>query len=128
MSRRPTGSGCSSLQRNLHNPPNVPSSVEKTQCPAGAEQSTSMNEVERGDARTSYSAATTVGPVLAQHCIAEVCVDICSKLQQCFDGRLWSTLSRALPMLIKAFAIKIGHGASDQVNREIMYFIYKRHK
>jgi hypothetical protein len=87
-----------------------------------------MNEADTGDSKTPYSAATTVGPVLAQYYIAEVCADICSKLRQCFDGKLWSTLSRALPMFIKAFAIKIGHGSSNQVNREIMHFVYKRHE
>ncbi|OBT68832.1 hypothetical protein VE03_02218 [Pseudogymnoascus sp. 23342-1-I1] len=122
-----TNSGCSSLQRNLHHHPDILSSPEKPQYPARAEQSTSMNNFDRTDAKTSHSVATTVGPVLAQYYIAEVCADICSKLRQCFDGKLWSTLSRALPMLIEAFAIKIGHSSSNQVNRQIMYFIHKRH-
>lgn len=123
-----TDSGCSSLQRNLHQTPNISSSFEEPQFPAMAKQSTLMSNADRADAKTSYSAASTVDPVIAQHCIAEVCADICSNIRQCFDGKLWSTLSRALPLLIEAFAIKIGHCSSNQVNREIMYFVHKRHK
>lgn len=123
-----TNSGCSSLQRNLHHTPNIPSSLEKPQSPPIAKQLTLMSNVDRADAKASYSAATTVGSVIAQHCIAEVCADICSNIRQCFDGKLWSTVSRALPMLMEAFAIKIGHCSSNQVNREIMYFVHKRHK
>jgi hypothetical protein len=123
-----TDSGYSSLRNNLNHPSNIPSSPEKPQCPASTEQSISMNDVDRDDAKTSYSAATTVGPVHAQHYIAELCADIYGKLRQCFDSKLWGTLSRALPVLIKAFAIKIGHDSSAQVNQEIMYFLHRRHE
>jgi hypothetical protein len=123
-----TDSGYSSLRNNLNHPSNIPSSLEKPQCLASTEQSISINDVDRGDAKTSYSAATTVGPVHAQHYIAELCADINDKLRQCFDNKLWGTLSRALPVLIKAFAIRIGHDSSAQVNQEIMYFLHRRHE
>jgi len=122
-----TDSGYASLP-NLNHSSHIPSSLEKSQFPASTESSTIMNDTDRGDARTSYSATTTVGPAHAQIYIAEICSDIYSKLGPSFDAKLWSTLSRALTGLIKAFAIKIGYASSAQVNQDIMYFIHKRHE
>lgn len=122
-----TDSGYSSLRNNLNHHLTIPSPLEKSQRPADTEQSVSMNPIDRDDAKTSYSAATTVGPVHAQHYIAELCGDIYGNLRQCFSKNHWSTLSKALPVLIKAFAVKIGYDSSAQVNQDIMYFLHRRH-
>jgi hypothetical protein len=122
-----TDSGYASLP-NLNHPSHVPATLEKLKSPANTEPSTTINDIDREDAKTSYSAATTVGPAHAQIYISELCSDVYSKLRPSFDARLWSTLSEALPGLIKAFAIKIGYNSSAQVNQDIMYFIHKRHE
>ena len=106
----------------------VPSSLEKPQCPAKIGPSTTTEDIDRGDTKTVYSAATTIGLTRTQNYITDLCSDIYCEIRQYFDAKLWSTISRALPGLIKAFAIKIGYDSSAQVNREIMYFIHKRHE
>ncbi|KFY53190.1 hypothetical protein V496_07824 [Pseudogymnoascus sp. VKM F-4515 (FW-2607)] len=53
--------------------------------------------------------------------------DIFNKLENHFDSTNWNTLEKALPLLIKAFAIKIGYNSSAQVNQDIMYFIHKQY-
>ncbi|KFY16490.1 hypothetical protein V492_01287 [Pseudogymnoascus sp. VKM F-4246] len=77
---------------------------------------------------TVYSAATTIDLPHSQQYIAELCTDIFRKLENYFDSANWNTLEMALPSLIKAFAIKIGHDSSSQVHQDIMYFIHKQHK
>ena len=122
-----TDSGYASLP-NLNHSSHIPSSLEKSQFPTNTEPSTTINDIDREDARTSYSATTTIGPAHTQIYIAELCSDICSKLGPSFDAKLWSTLSGALPGLMKAFAIKIGYDSSARANQDIMYFIHKRHE
>jgi hypothetical protein len=82
-----TDSGYASLP-NLNPFSHIPSSLEKSQFPPNAEPSTTINDIDREDARTSYSATTTVGPVHAQIYIAELCSDICGKLGPSFDAKL----------------------------------------
>jgi hypothetical protein len=122
-----TDSGYASLPK-LNHRTNMAPAFDKLKCPANTEFSTTVTDTDREDANTIYSAATTVGPARAQHYIAQLCSDIYNKLGQCFDDRLWNTLSEALPELIKAFAIKIGYDSSALVNQEIMYFLHKRHR
>ncbi|KFY30042.1 hypothetical protein V494_08306 [Pseudogymnoascus sp. VKM F-4513 (FW-928)] len=76
---------------------------------------------------TVYSAATTIDLPHSQQYIAELCTDIFRKLENYFDSSNWNTLEVALPSLIKAFAVKIGHDSSSQVHQDIMYFIHKQH-
>jgi hypothetical protein len=80
------------------------------------------------ETETQYSAATSVAPAEVQHYIVELCNDIFRKLGQDFDVKGWSSLSSALPSLIKAFAIMLGYESSTPLNREIMYFIHSKHK
>ena len=121
-----TDSGYSSLS-NLNHSLHVPSLLHESQFPANTIASTIMNDIDGDDARTSYSAATTVDTVHAQTYIVELCGYIYNKLGPSFDAKLWSTLSKALPGLIKTFAIKMGYDSSAKVNRDIMYFIHRRH-
>lgn len=121
-----TDSGYASLPK-LNRPTSIVSTLDELRCLANTEISTAVNDMDREDANTVYSAGTTVGPARAQHYIAQLCNDIYNKLGQCFDDTLWDTLSEALPGLIKAFAIRIGYDSSAPVNQEIMCFIHKRH-
>jgi hypothetical protein len=87
-----------------------------------------INDTDGEDFKTIYSAGSTVDRPLAQQYIADLCSNIFSKLGKQFDSQIWSTISSALPELMKAFAIKIGYDSSAQINQEIMYFIHKRHE
>ncbi|KUJ16939.1 uncharacterized protein LY89DRAFT_733938 [Mollisia scopiformis] len=87
-----------------------------------------INKTDGEDSKTIYSAGSTVARPLAQQYIADLCSNIFGKLGKQFDSQIWSTISSALPELMKAFAIKIGYDSSTPVNQEIMYFIHKRHE
>ncbi|KAH7161762.1 hypothetical protein EDB81DRAFT_854059 [Dactylonectria macrodidyma] len=79
------------------------------------------------DTRTTYSVATIADPSHAQSYISELCHDINTKLQIHVDARGWSALSKTLPELIKALAIKIGQEDSCQASRDVMYFVHFNH-
>lgn len=79
------------------------------------------------DTQTTYSVASIADPSHAQSYISELCHDINSKLQIHVDARGWSALSKALPELIKALAIKIGQEDSSQASRDVMYFVHLNH-
>jgi hypothetical protein len=122
-----TDSGYASVPYPNHTS-HVPSALEQSQVPADSEPSTALDDKDREDVRTVYSAATTVGPAHAQNYISELCSDIYNRLGSCLDPNLRKTLPGALPWLVKAFAIKIGYDSPTQVNQDIMYFIHKRHE
>lgn len=107
---------------------NGPPLPDKPQCLADDKSNVKMRDEDTEDAKTLYSAATTIDLPKSQQYISELCSDIFSKLENHFDSTNWNTLETALPSLIKAFAIKIGHDSSAKVNQDIMYFIHKQHK
>lgn len=86
-----------------------------------------LEDKEKDDTKTIYSAATTVNPVHSHQYISELCSDIHNRLGPFISAKSWCVLARALPRLVKAFAITIGHDSSTQAHRDIMYFIHKRH-
>jgi len=86
-----------------------------------------QGKMDQDETRTLYSAATTISPVHSRAYISEVSHDIFTALHQELDHVHWPTLFRSVPELIKSFAIDIGRENTSQVNRDIMYFIHKRH-
>ncbi len=83
-------------------------------------------ESEKDEAKTEYSAATTI-PQLAHESIAWVCDDIYSSLHNVVDPLGYQVLSNGLPRLLKAFAIKLGGDASNVLNGRVMRFVHKHH-
>jgi hypothetical protein len=122
-----TDSGYASIP-NPFSTSNVLHSSEQSQLPANAELLTAMNEKDREDVRTIYSAATTIGSACAQTYISELCTDIYDEIGPILDANFWNPLPDALPWIIKAFAINISYESTAKVNQDIMYFIHKRHK
>jgi len=116
-----TDSGYASTRNDLLLP-------DKPQCPRDDKCTSDMGDENTEDAKTLYSAATTIDLPQSQQYITELCSDIFRKLENHFDSTNWDALETALPSLIKGFAIKIGHDSSAQVNQDIMYFIHKKHK
>ena len=79
------------------------------------------------DAETTYSAATTVAYVDVRHYISVLSREIIDRLGQLVDMKQLAGLG-VLPTLIKAFGIMIGQEDDSQINRDIMYFVYKHHR
>ena len=94
----------------------------------GEHVSTIRRDADEEDAQTTYSVATSMDPANAQNYISDLSHHIHGNLQEHVDSGGRSELCRSLPELIKAFAIKIGCENASQLNRDIMYFIHKRHK
>jgi hypothetical protein len=113
---------------NLENCPNVKSGREKSPNPINTDSSPPAGDGDNNDAKTSYSIGTTVNPRHASSYIVELCKDIYNKLHRSIDAEDMSLLSKGLPELIKAFAIKLCHEDPTWVNRRIMHFIHKRHQ
>jgi hypothetical protein len=116
---------------NLDNSPISQPLLEKSPRPFIIDSSATGGSRGDGDAKTTYSIGTTVDPGYARKYIIELCNDIYSKLRPSIDTINRSALTTILPELIKAFAIKLCNDATSQnsqMNREIMYFIHKRHR
>lgn len=80
------------------------------------------------DAKTLYSAATSLDPVCSRRYIQELSQDLYRNLQAQPTPPDWSSISQVLPDLIKTFATKIGQGGDSPVHLDIMYFIHRRHR
>ena len=116
---------------NLDNCPNSQPILDKSPRRFIVDSSATGGSQGDDDAKTTYSIDTAVDPDYARKCIIELCNDIYSKLHQSIDTINRSALTTILPELIKAFAIRLCHDATSQnsqMNREIMYFIHKRHR
>ncbi|KAH7121824.1 hypothetical protein B0J13DRAFT_158887 [Dactylonectria estremocensis] len=76
-----------------------------------------------------FSAATSILLSLAQESISEVCKDVYSKIADeiCNNTNNGVVTLDALPVVIKAFAIKLGTSPPNEMNRRIMHFVYKHH-
>ncbi|KAL6400185.1 homeobox protein hoy1 [Ilyonectria robusta] len=115
-----TDSGYASAP-NLNGYLSIKSPTRKTGSPG-------PNCTDNDDTATLYSAGTTVAPARAQTYISEICNDIYSKLNDCVNAKTWPVVSKILPDLIKAFAVRLGNDCAVQVNRDIMCFVHQRHR
>ncbi|KAF6822846.1 hypothetical protein CPLU01_11740 [Colletotrichum plurivorum] len=87
-----------------------------------------QNELsEEADATTSYSDVTRIGPDQHQQYIQSLANAISKKLGGLIDTDNRLALANALPDLVKAFAIRIGHENDALSNRAIMYFAHRYH-
>lgn len=81
------------------------------------------------EAKTSYSLGSTVDLSTTRKYIADLSSDMFGKLRKHFvDPTNRTVLSKILPELIKAFAVKICHDYPSQENRNITSFVHKRHR
>ncbi|KAK4153991.1 hypothetical protein C8A00DRAFT_33245 [Chaetomidium leptoderma] len=98
---------------------------EKPPSSAGAEGDGGANE---DDAKTTYSAATTVAPAGARYYVSELSYEIVNRLGRSVDLKQLADGREVLPELIKAFCIRIGRESPSQINRDIMHFAHKHHR
>lgn len=80
------------------------------------------------DQNTVFTGATSVMPNIVQQSIVEVCKGIYSKIGHNTYNQNWALTVDILPSLVKAFAIKLGSSRPTEINRHMMYFIYKHHR
>ncbi|PMD33003.1 hypothetical protein L207DRAFT_639742 [Hyaloscypha variabilis F] len=116
---------------NLENSPSSLPILEKSPSSFSVDLSAAEGSRCDNDAKTTYSIGTTVNPGYARKYIIELCDDIYSKLRQSVNAANRSALTKTLPELIKALAMKLCHDSpskTSQMNCETMYFIHKRHK
>ena len=108
---------------------NIQPVLEESPCLLNASSSSARGDEDDYDAKTLYSLGSTVNPGHARSYIWELSKDIYNKLHRSIDAKDVGVLSKILPELVKAFAIKLCHDAPTQVNRRIItHFIHKRHQ
>jgi hypothetical protein len=90
--------------------------------------STIHNKLDNEDGQTIYSVASSVAPAEAHSYISNLACNIFDKLGIRAGSKNIPTVYKLFPELLKAFAVKIGSERSSQINRDIMYFIDKRHR
>ncbi|KAF6814714.1 hypothetical protein CSOJ01_03937 [Colletotrichum sojae] len=87
-----------------------------------------QNELsETADAMTSYSDVTRISPDQHQQYIQSLADAISKKLGGLIGADNRQALVNALPDLVKAFAIRIGHENDTQKHRAIMHFAHQYH-
>ncbi|KAN0076451.1 hypothetical protein V8E54_006593 [Elaphomyces granulatus] len=84
---------------------------------------------ESDDTRTVYSDASSL-PALNNECyISELVNNLSSNiLFEQLDGTTLEQVLEVLPELLKAFALKVGHNASTQMHRDVMFFVHKHRR
>lgn len=122
-----TDSGYKSIPHPEHSM-NVLPVLEKLTFPPSDPSRPQTNDRGNYDTKTLYSIGSTVNQGHAQNYVMELSRDIYSKLHRSIDTRDITVLSKILPELVKAFAIKLCHDAPDPLSRKVMHFVHKRHQ
>jgi hypothetical protein len=112
----------------FNNLTNVQSVFEESAYLRNIDFSLAADHGDDSDTKFLCSLETTVDPGHARNYVFELSKDIYSKLHKFVEAKNRSMLSAVLPELIKAFAIKIYHDTPNQENRNMMFFIYRRHQ
>jgi len=81
---------------------------------------------EHDDSR--YTDGSSLADRAAHIYIEELASDICHKLHLRTNRREWDAISAQVPLLLKAFAIRIGHSADTPMLRGVMKFVYKHRR
>lgn len=77
-------------------------------------------------ARTVYSDSSSVTTLQKESYISELAEDLFKKVVSWQpDAQRMERIFEALPEMLKAFALKVGHKAPSQMHRDVMVFIHK---
>jgi hypothetical protein len=78
------------------------------------------------DESTVYSEESSISEPVKENYIAELAEDI-ARATRPFqpDEDALERISEVLPLLLKAFALSLGHAKSSQTHRDIMVFLHK---
>jgi len=81
-----------------------------------------LKDLESDEIRTVYSDASSVPALKKESYISELADDLFSKAcSEKPDSQTIERISRILPELLKAFALKVGHNASTQMHRDVIF-------
>jgi hypothetical protein len=84
--------------------------VSATNEPSDCKQD--LNDLESDDIRTIYSDASSLPPLRKEAYISELADDLFSKVRSLLsDVETMESISRVLPELLKAFALRVGYNA-----------------
>ncbi|KAJ5984630.1 hypothetical protein N7481_006729 [Penicillium waksmanii] len=84
------------------------------------------DSLEMTAGRTVYSDTSSIAPLRKESYISLFGEDLFMKLVSWQpDAQAMERISEALPELLRAFALKIGHNAPSQIHRDVMVFIHK---
>jgi hypothetical protein len=101
--------------------------VSATNEPSDCKQD--LNNLESVDIRTIYSDASSLHPRKKEAYISELADDLFSKVRSLMSGvETMESISRVLPELLKAFALRVGYNAPTQMHRDVMCFVYKNRR
>ncbi|CAG9983193.1 unnamed protein product [Clonostachys byssicola] len=87
----------------------------------------STNEFIDDTNATIYPDASSTTFSRWEYYVSELAGLLASEIRSlCLSRETQSRVSEALPEMLRAFALKIGHGASDKMHRDVMAFVHKR--
>jgi hypothetical protein len=89
----------------------------------------SLRAVECDDDLTEYSDVSSVTDTKRNAHVYGLADDLYGKLDIVGQTRYRvKQICEDVPWLLKTFALRIGHNASTQMHRDVMYFIHKHHR
>ncbi|KAK6356063.1 hypothetical protein TWF718_000437 [Orbilia javanica] len=78
------------------------------------------------DGRTVYSEASTVPQLEKESYISRLAETLYDEVRpDRYDSQTSARVLAILPELLRAFALKLGHNASSQMHRDVMFFVYR---
>ncbi|KAK5224482.1 hypothetical protein LTR72_004263 [Exophiala xenobiotica] len=88
-----------------------------------------LGPVESDDTLTEYPDVSSIADTKRNAYVYELADDLYAKVD--IKGHTQSRviqICEALPWLLKTFASRIGHNASTQMHRDVMYFVHRHHR
>ena len=101
--------------------------LQRMNCPIVNRTSTTWNQMTF---RTIYSDASSLPLRKMEAYISELAGDLFSKFRSLLlsDVETMESISRVLPELLKAFALRVGYNAPTQMHRDVMFFVHKNRR
>ena len=94
-----------------------------------SEDAQDSRDVESDDIGTVYSDTSSLPAWNHESYISELADSLLHEIRsEQPDDTTLEQISRILPELLKAFALKVGHNASTQMHRDVMFFIHKHRR
>ena len=101
-------------------------SIEESAWNNISEDAQDLRDVESDDVGTIYSDASSLPAWNDESYISELANGLSCKIRsEQLDDTALEQISRILPELLKAFALKVGHEASTKMHLDVMVFVHK---
>lgn len=85
-----------------------------------------LMESKDDDEKTIHSEMSSISEPVKENYIAELAEDIARATRPFQPNKdVLERISKALPLLLKAFALSLGHASSSQMHRDVMVFLHK---